>query len=42
LQEIQDLWASDLIFKPTMDSTKSNQFQKEWKKAVGKSLKWVD
>lgn len=42
LQEIQDLWASDLIFKPTMDSTKRNQFQKEWKKAVGKSLNWVD
>ena len=42
LEEIQDLWAVDVRFTPSMGEERREEFQKGWKKAVAKSFNWVD
>lgn len=41
-QELRALWAADKRFSPSMDSSTRSELWKGWKKAVTKSLGWVD
>jgi len=40
--EIKRTWSVDKVFKPQMDEDKKETLYKGWKKAVGRSLDWLE
>lgn len=42
LDELRELWAVDGIFRPNMPKSERSTLIKGWKKAVSKSMGWVD
>lgn len=42
LSEIQEKWKIDRIFTPKLDSAKREQVYQIWKKAVNRTLDWLD
>jgi glycerol kinase len=41
-EEISKIWTADRVFTPQMDEEYSKELYKGWKKAVQRSLKWVE
>jgi glycerol kinase len=42
LDDLREQWEVDRIFEPVMDSVQRDHLYKGWKKAVSKTLNWVD
>jgi len=42
LDEISQVWAVDRIFEPKMDEERSSKLYDGWKKAVSRTLGWID
>lgn len=42
LAEIKSLWAEEKRFVPQMDAKLREKYLKGWKKAIGKSIGWLD
>ena len=40
--EIRDRWAADRRWNPEMDSQRRGQLYTQWRKAVTRTLDWVD
>jgi len=40
--ELRGLWREDRRFEPSMDASIRERLYAGWKKAVGKSLDWID
>lgn len=41
-EELRSHWQEDVRFEPQMDATEVARRYRQWKKAVGKSIDWVD
>ncbi len=41
-EELRSHWQEDVRFEPQMDATEAARRYRQWKKAVGKSIDWVD
>ena len=41
-EELRSHWLEDVRFEPQMDATEAARRYRQWKKAVGKSIDWVD
>jgi glycerol kinase len=42
LEDLREQWEVDRVFEPVMDSVQRDHLYKGWKKAVSKTLNWVD
>lgn len=42
VQELRDNWGVDATWRPAMPADLRSRHQRSWKKAIGKSLGWVD
>jgi glycerol kinase len=42
LDELQQYWQKDKVFKPAMDEAKRNDLQKHWKKAIRAAQAWTE
>ncbi len=41
-EELRSHWEEDVRFEPQMDAGEAARRYRQWKKAVGKSIDWVD
>ena len=42
IDELQQYWQKDKVFKPTMDEAKRSDLQKNWKKAIRAAQAWTE